>query len=191
MAIVLDIDDLDRAIINLKIGNPGISQTEISKTLGISQPAINKRMHQLKKEGYLKEIAGIDLSKVKLYLAKSDISSDNTEQILEHMKKCPLYIQGFVTNGKFDLTVFVVGEDPNQILTYGNRRLRQNNDVKDSIKEMEWRLMVKPDQDFTIPIKPIIKKQKNPPCGADCKKCNMYDRCLGCPATEGYKGKLL
>ena len=26
------------------------------------------------------------------------------------------------------------------------------------------------------------------PCGADCRTCGAYKKCLGCPATHSYKG---
>ena len=55
----------DNQILTLLVNNPGISQKEIAKNLGVSPPAINNRIQRMRKKGIIKGFVPlIDLGKL-------------------------------------------------------------------------------------------------------------------------------
>lgn len=169
--------------------NPQLSHTELSKHLKISQPAISARIHKLEEEGVLTHIIGTDIKKTQLFLAKVDISTDNVEEILKFLEGCPLYFNSFLTSGRNNMTVLLIGENIRSIMSCVDSHLRKTLPAKN----MEFDLIVTPARSLIVPIRPIIEKKATSSCGADCINCTLYmsDRCLGCPVSVHYKGKLL
>jgi len=189
---ILAIDELDRKILRLLSQNPEISQSEISESLRISQPAVNMRIHKLQEKGVLARLVGVNVKKAELFLAKIDVSTNNTEPLLNFVNNCPLYFNSFLTSGRYNLMIFLIGENVRSLMSCVDTHLRQNALIKDYITDMEFSIIVTPVQDFVVPIKPVLDKKKTAPCGTDCSSCSLHgDRCLGCPATIHYKGALL
>jgi Lrp/AsnC family leucine-responsive transcriptional regulator len=183
------LDEKDKKILSLLCQNPEVSQAELSKQLKISQPAVSARVRKLEQKGALAHVVGTDVKKAQLFMAKLDVATNHVEQFLKSLDECPLYLNSFVTSGKSNLTVLLVGENIRSIMSCVDSHLRQNPLVKDT----EFDLIITPVRPFIVPIKPSMEKKKITPCGADCGNCALYasDRCLGCPATVQYKGQLL
>jgi DNA-binding Lrp family transcriptional regulator len=183
------IDDIDRKILQLLSENPELSQVNLAEHLKISQPAVSTRIHKLKEAGALAHLIGLEVKKAQLFLAKIDIVTNNTEHVLSSLEKCPLYVNSFLTSGRYNLTVLLMGENMRSIVSCVDSNLR----LDPMIKEMGFDLVVTPVRDFVVPIKPIVDKKKITPCGKDCSSCAFYrdNRCLGCPASTHYKGNLL
>ena len=183
------LDNVDRKIMSLLSQNPEVSQVELAKQLKVSQPAVSSRIHKLEEKGALAYVVGTDVKKAQLFLANLDVATNHVEQFLNSLEGCPIYLNGFLTSGKNNLTIMLVGENIRSIMSCVDSHLRQNPVVKDT----ELALMVTPVRPFVIPIRPSVDKQKTTPCGADCGSCTLYasDRCLGCPSTAYYKGQLL
>jgi DNA-binding Lrp family transcriptional regulator len=169
--------------------NPDISQIDLAGRLRISQPAVSARINKLKEKGVLEHLIGIDVKKAQLFLAKIDVITANTEQVLDSLSKCPLYLNGFLTSGRYNLTILLIGENMRSIMSCVDSHLRPDP----NIKEMEFNLVVTPVRDFVVPVKPISDKKKITPCGKDCSNCAFYmnNRCLGCPASIHYRGTVL
>ena len=184
-----EIDDVDKKILHLLSQNPEIPQVDIAEHLKISQPAVSARIHKLKEAGVLAHLTGIEVKKAQLFLAKIDIVTNNTEHVLSFLEKCPLYINGFLTSGRYNLTVLLMGENMRSIVSCVDSHLRPNP----IIKEMGFDLVVTPVRDFIVPVRPILEKKKITPCEKDCSGCAFYkdNRCLGCPISVHYKGHLL
>jgi DNA-binding Lrp family transcriptional regulator len=169
--------------------DPEVSQAELAKQLKVSQPAVSARIHKLQKKGALARIVGTDVKKAQLFLANLNVATNHVEQFLKSLDECPIYLNGFLTSGKNNLAVMLVGENIRSIMSCVDSHLRQNPLVNDT----ELDLIVTPVRPFIIPIRPSFEKKETTPCGADCGTCTLYasDRCLGCPATVQYKGELL
>ena len=169
--------------------NPQLSQAEISERLKISQPAVSARIHKLEEKGTLTRLIGTDVKKAQLFLAKVDITTNHVENFLKSVQDCPLYMNCFLTSGRHNLTCFLMGEDMKSVMSCVDSRFRQNP----SIKSMECDLIMNPTKPLVVPVKPNMEKKKETPCGKDCSVCTFYisDRCLGCPASTHYKGKIL
>jgi DNA-binding Lrp family transcriptional regulator len=183
------LDDKDRKIMSLLSQDPEVSQAELAKQLQVSQPAVSARIRKLEEKGALARMVGTDVKKAQLFLANLDVATNHVEQFLKSLEGCPIYLNSFLTSGKNNLAVMLVGENIRSIMSCVDSHLRQNPLVKD----MELDLIITPVRPFVIPIRPSVDKQKTTPCGADCGSCTLYasDRCLGCPATIHYKGELL
>lgn len=181
-------DDIDKKILHLLSQNPEVSQVDLAERLKISQPAVSMRIHKLKETGVLAHLIGMDVKKAQLFLAKIDMNTTHTEHVLNFLNKCPLHLNSFLTSGRYNLTVLLIGENMRSIVSCVDSHLRPDP----IIKEMEFNLIVTPVWDFIVPIKPNLDKKKITPCEKDCSNCTLYvnNRCLGCPASIHYKGTL-
>lgn len=186
---VKEVDGIDKKILSMLSENPEMPQSELSERLKISQPAVSARIRKLEEKGVIARLVGIDIKKAQLFLAKVDLSTDNVEKVLEALESCPLFLNCFLTSGKHNMTAFLLGENIRSIMSCVDSRLRRNLPVKD----LEFDLIVTPTRPFIVPIRPQMERKKVTPCGADCSTCTFYmsDRCLGCPSSVHYKGKLL
>jgi len=183
------IDDIDKKILNLLAKDPQVSQAEISSQLKISQPAVSARIRKLEEDGILTRQVGTDVKKAQLFLAKVDITTNQVEQFLKSVEDCPLYLNCFLTSGTHNMTCFLIGEDMRSVMSCVDSRFRQN----ESIKDMECDLVMSPTRPLIVPVRPHLEKKKVNPCGKDCSTCAFYtsERCLGCPSSIYYKGKIL
>lgn len=168
---------------------PGVSQAELSERLKISQPAVSLRMRKLEERGILARLIGTDIKKAQLFLGKVDLTTNDVPKVLEVLEKCPLFLNCFLTSGRHNMTCLLVGENIRSIMSCVDSRLRKNLPVEN----LEFDLIVTPTRPLVVPVKPRMEKQETTPCGADCSACDFYtsERCLGCPASVHYKGKLL
>jgi len=183
------IDDVDKKILCLLSNDPQMSQAGISERLKISQPAVSARIRKLEEKGILARQVGTDVKKAQLFLAKVDITTNQVEQFLKSVENCPLYLNCFLTSGTHNMTCFLMGEDMRSVMSCVDSRFRQN----EAIKSMECDLVMSPTRPLIVPLKPSMEKKKVNPCGKDCSACAFYtsERCLGCPSSIYYKGKIL
>lgn len=169
--------------------NPLLSQAELSKRLRISQPAISSRMRKLEQNGTLTRMVGTDVKKSQLFLARVNISTNNVEKVLKFLDTCPLYLNSFLTSGRHNMTIFLLGENIRSIMSCVDSHIRQ----KLPVRNLEFDLIVTPVRSFVVPVRPSIDKKRTSICGTDCSTCTYYssERCLGCPASIHYRGTLL
>lgn len=184
-----EIDATDKKILSMLSEDPQLSQAELSERLKISQPAVSARIHKLEEKGILARLIGTDVKKAQLFLAKVDITTNHVEQFLKSLEDCPLYLNCFLTSGRHNMTCFLMGEDMRSVMSCVDARFRQNQ----SIKSMECDLVMTPTRSLIVPVKPYMEKKKITLCGKDCSTCTFYtsDRCLGCPSSIHYRGKIL
>ena len=186
----LDLDKRDREILSLLEQYPEMSQSDMAEKLKISQPSISARIHKLKKKGALSHIVGMNLKKVDLYLAKVDVVANNTSSVLDIFKDCPYFLNGLIVSGRYNLCLFFVGEDISTLEAIVDGHLRSNPLVKSA----ELSIVITTMKDFVMPIKMNFDFSSTPPCGngCNCKDCSHHisNRCLGCPVTNSYNGKI-
>jgi Lrp/AsnC family leucine-responsive transcriptional regulator len=186
----LDLDKRDREILSLLELNPEMSQNDMAEKLKISQPSVSARVHKLKQKGALSHVVGMNLKKVNLYMAKVDVIANNTSSVLEIFKDCPYFLNGLIVSGKHNLCLFFIGEDIATLEAIVDGHLRSNPLVKGA----EVSIVITTMKDLVMPVKMSFDTSSTPPCGngCNCKECphHISDRCLGCPVTNSYNGKI-
>ena len=186
----LDLDKRDREILSLLEKSPEMSQNDMAEILKISQPSVSARIHKLKQKGALAHIVGMNLKKVKLHMAKVDVTANNTSSLLDIFKDCPYFLNGFIVSGKHNLCLFFVGEDIATLEAIVDGHLRNNP----LVKEAEVSIVISPMKDLIMPLRMDFDFKDTPPCGNQCKceECHHHisNRCLGCPVTNSYSGNI-
>lgn len=185
----MKIDNVDRKILKLLSQDSEIPQVDLAKRLGISQPAVSSRINKLRKTGVLICVTGVDVKKAQLFLAKVDVVTNDVDRLLDSINECPCYLNSFLTSGRHNLTILLVGENVRSLVSCVDSHIRSNP----LVKEMEFNVVLTPIRSFVVPVEFHPEKKQTTPCGKDCANCNLYldSRCLGCPASIRYKGVLL
>ena len=188
--IPMKIDRKDKTIISMFAQNPGISQEEIAKKVGLSQPSVAVRIRKLRESGALETQSGINPLKMGLYMAKVDITSNNTAELLDMFGNCPYVANGFSVSGKYNLCLFLVSENISALEAFVNYHIRSFNSVTD----LSFNLIIDAEKDVIVPMNLTHSDSDVPPCGdaTMCAKCPYFKakKCLGCPATGEHKGWL-
>ena len=189
MAKILDIDEKDRMILELLEKDPEMSQSEIAKIVGLSQPSVGSRIKKLKELGVISHSYGLNLKKSGLYVLKVDVKCKRPSEILKKLSECPFFLNGFIVAGDKNLTLFLSGEDLTTLEAIVDKHIRMEPEVY----EVEAGIIVRAERDAVMPIKMYIERQKEVPCGDEsCTNCEYWNigLCLGCPVTGHYKGTL-
>lgn len=183
------LDETDRKIASLLVENPDLSQSAIARQLKMSQPAIYARMKRLRNNGTITHVVGINLNNTKFYITKVEMTAKDPWKVLDFFKNCPMYLNGLITSGRHNLCLFFVSEKLQAIESCINHHIRKNPNVVD----VEFNVVITPAKDWVVPVKLWNEKTDKSPCGKRCTEqpCYLSEKCLGCPATVFYKGKIL
>ena len=149
----LDLDDKDIKILSWFMEDPYISQLEIAKRLKLSQPSINIRIKKLKEKGVLNINTGINFNKTNLFLVRVDFTANKGGQILERIKNCSFFVNGYVTSGKNNISIYLLADDLKKIDEIINLHIRSKEDANNisstvivsSIKDLILNLNLKPE----------------------------------------------
>ncbi|VVB90427.1 Winged helix-turn-helix DNA-binding protein [uncultured archaeon] len=186
----LDLDKRDRELLSLLEQNPEMSQNDMAEILRISQPSVSARIHKLKQKGALAHVVGMNLKKVNLYMAKVDVMAKNTSSVLDIFRDCPYFLNGLIVSGEHNLCLFFVGEDIATLEAIVDGHLRSNPVVSSA----KVSIVITPMKDLILPLRMNFEYTDTPPCGngCNCKECahHISNRCLGCPVTDSYSGKI-
>lgn len=164
----LGLSERDMQIMQLVMKNPHISQSQIAEHLKLSQPSINFRLKKLKEKGILTYKVGVDVSKAKLFLARVDFTAKSAAKLLEGLKGCPYFVNGFVMSGKHNASVFFISEDLKKIDEIVNNELR----VHDHVSDVNVNVVVNAVNDFIF--QPNFSTQKR------VKLCGKSTTCEVC-----------
>jgi len=182
------LDETDRKIVSLLAENPDMSQSEIAYYLKMSQPAIHTRIKRLRNTGIIAHLIGVNLKGANFYVTKVEMTAKDPWKVLDFFKNCPMYLNGLITSGKHNLCLFFISEKLQAIESCINHHFRENpNEV-----DVEFNVLISLAKYFVVPVKLWHEKKKISPCGKCCtdEPCYLSGKCLGCPATVFYKGKV-
>ncbi len=182
----VDLDDKDRMIIAIFERDPGIAQAEIAHQVGLSQPTVGARILKLRQSGVITSTVGMDLKRIGLNRAKVDMTTQDSNDIINHFLKCPYFMNGRIVSGQKNLTLLFAAEDIGTIEAVVDKHLRSNP----AVTNVDMGIIVSSVKDVIKPVKMGFEKQDISPCGSNCLECQYYqtERCIGCPATTHYKG---
>jgi len=165
----LEIDDKDQVIMSILQANPDASQLEIAKSVGLSQPSVGMRVLKLKRKGIISTSVGMNFRKVKLFLAKVDVQSNDTEKVIKSFDRCPFFLNGMIVSGADNLCMFFMSPDMVVLEGVINYHLRQHP----NIQNVKMEIVISPIKDFIFPVslcEPNIKGKKE-----------FKERCTHCP----------
>ena len=182
----VDLDEKDRKIVSLFETNPDVSQVEIAEQVGLSQPTVGARISKLKQTGVISTIAGMNLMKVGLKMAKVDVTTKDSIKLINQFKDCPYFLNGFIVSGKENVCMHFIAEDISSVEAIVDKHIRSDPSVTD----VDMGVVITTIKDMIQPVKLNVEKGSMTPCGHDCALCEYYTskRCLGCAASKAYKG---
>lgn len=179
----------DLEIITLYSENPELSQEEVAKRLGLSQPTVAIKVKKLKSQGLLAVKTGLNVSKAGLHLAKVDVTATNATRILKMFHGCPYFLNGFITSGENNLCLLFAAENIATLESIVDNHLRADA----AVQHVEFNLIIEAANPLILPLKRLTKTTATP-CGTlkQCEACPSYREggCLGCPAIGRYEGWL-
>lgn len=182
----VDLDDKDRMIISIFERDPGIAQAEIAQQVGLSQPTVGARILKLRQSGVIISTVGMDLKKIGLNRAKVDLTTQDSNEVINLFLKCPYFMNGMIVSGQKNLTMFFAAEDIGTLEAVVDKHLRSNP----AVTSVDLGIIISSVRDVIKPVKMALDKKDISPCGCNCRECQYYqaERCIGCPATIHYKG---
>jgi len=185
---ITPLDSKDMQIVSLLSVNPDVSQEEIASKVRLSQPAIGMRIKKLKALGILSKQWGLNLQKAGLYLGKVDIAAKSIKDVLKRFERCPFFLNGFITSGRNNLCLLLIGEDLSSLQSMIDHHLRENS----AVERVEDCIIISASKKILYLMGYTGEKASAGPCGSSCETCPCYRSgdCLGCPASTSYRGKL-
>jgi len=188
------IDERDRRIISSLQRDGEATLSEIAKELGISTMGVKKRVDRLERKGIVKLRALLNSEELNLKLAVIAMeveSSDALEALLRKFEECPRIVRFFITTGGHNLFALVYAEDYGSLESISLEKCSLRS--QPGIRRFEIFPVQEVQYDAYLDIKVVADKEAEiAPCGVFCGDCRRYNagRCLGCPATKFYRGKL-
>ncbi len=165
----LGIDDKDIKLMTLLMKEEDISQSELAEKLRLSQPSINVRVRKLKERGVLAEGVGLDAQKANISMVRVDFTCNDSDRILNILKNCSFFVNGFLMSGTRNVSVFLIGEDLGKIEQIVKRYLRNNA----AVSNIEVNVVVNIAKQFICSVD--LEKEHSSACSNphSCDDCNI------------------
>lgn len=178
------LDEKDKIIMTMYATIPDVSQEEIAKKIGLTQPSVALRVRKLKDSGALEVQTGINPFKMGLFMAKVDVTSNNPVPILDMFRECPYFANGFTVSGKHNLCLMFMSKRITTIESIVNHHIRS----LPSVSDLEFNIIIDSAKSVVVPASLVGGGSNLPPCGneQDCTLCNSFktDKCGGCPSLD-------
>ena len=148
MSEVLNIDDIDKQIINLIQEQPSLTHTEIAQKVNRSQPTVGMRIRKLEEMGVLQFQAGINIKTAEMFFARVEIQTKSPEEIYKIANKCPFMLNAFRVSGDFNVSLLITSfklEDIEKIVNYHFRSM-------DEVKKVVINVITDVMTDYIVPI---------------------------------------
>ena len=186
----MDLDKKYRAIISMYAKNPDVSQEEIGDIIELSQPSVAARVKKLRESGAIETHTGVNPLKMGLSMAKVDVSTNDAQSILDVLRNCPYFANGYTISGKYNLCLMFVSENISTLEALVNTHVRANS----SVSAVEFNIIINAEKELVIPIVLMSDITETPPCGLakKCTECKTFHdkKCMGCPNSKNYQGWL-
>jgi DNA-binding Lrp family transcriptional regulator len=188
-------DDVDKKIVTQLQANGRTSLEELAKITGFTSMGTKKRLQKLLDKEAIKVTALVNPAQLKLLPAIVMLemeSADAMQNLITRFEDCPRVIKIFKTIGGYNLIAFVVAEDQDTFESISMEKCSLRSSP--GIRRSEFY----PISD--IYFSPFLQIRANlahkgkavAPCNVDCSSCSRFEghKCVGCPASCGYKGTL-
>ncbi len=144
---VLNIDDIDKKIIQIVQKHPNLTHTEIASRVNRSQPTVGMRIKKLEESGVLKFQAGINIKSTDMVFARVEIETNHPDRILKIIEGCPFMLNAFKLNGTMNVSVILASFSLENLDKIVNFHFRNNPDVI----TLKLDIIVNVLRDFVLP----------------------------------------
>ena len=164
---ILDIDEIDKNIIELIQQEPTLTHTEIAKKINRSQPTIGMRIRKLESNGVLKFQAGIDVRNLDLILARVELQTLEPDNVLKLARNCPYMLNALRLSGTSNISIFMASNKLSHIDNIVNNHFRKNPNVL----SVHLDIITDAIQDFVLPFSFDFDKCTMQASGECCGLC--------------------
>ncbi|MEO7717990.1 MAG: Lrp/AsnC family transcriptional regulator [Capsulimonas sp.] len=150
---MLTLDDLDNKIICVLQENARLTNSEIAKTVGSTEPTVRRRVERLLSAGAIKIVAvatPFQLGYRVIAILGLQIDHQHLTQVEEALIAMPEVRFAGVTLGSYDVIAEVWFEDTEQLLTFLHERLSKIPGVQ-RIESLQVAKMLKYMYDWSAP----------------------------------------
>lgn len=187
-------DDIDKKLVSILQKNGRTPLSEIGSHLGMSHVAVSKRLDKLIQMDMVRVTAGVNAEKLDakvLFMGLETEDLDVAEEIQKKYQDCPRLLMFAPVTGRYNLFAVMVAEDTWSLESIiGTCSMRTEPGVR---RSESWfgNAPISP-QFLEIDLAPSAMGKSTSPCGRDCGACKRYkaEKCVGCPPTSVYQGKL-
>lgn len=185
---LFELDDKDKLILEILEKSSDISQNEIARRVGLSQPSVGARIKRMKDMGIINHSYGINIKEPGLYVLKVDVKCKQPRDLLKLFEGCPFFLNGFIVAGNRNLTMMFIGEDLSTLEAIVDQHVRPSPDVYD----IDVGIVVRAERNTVVPMKIHVDHADKPSCNFTCGQCDYWSNelCLGCPVTGHYRGNI-
>ncbi len=183
-------DYVDRKILSILRENGRTTMQEIARRIGLSVMGVKKRLKRL--EGILKIRALVNTEDLILALIAMEVEDfKSLNEIVEKFKDCPRIIKFFVTVGGYNLFSLIWVDDYHTLESVSLEKCSLR--AQKGIRRFEIFPIREVYYDPFFDLRLVVERvSEYAPCGVHCGSCERYEtgKCVGCPATKFYRGKL-
>lgn len=170
-------DETDQQILTMLITDSRISQCEMARRIGISQPSVGNHMKKLAALGKYETQFGVDFTQLDtLYFIKVELKTTQPDKIMAHVDNCPLIVNAMVTAGPYNLLLFLVHNNVRQF----DQILERLFGADSGVTARKWEIVPKVAKKWLINLNHIKLDPADP--FAVCKQCQGCK--LGMDAVE-------
>ncbi|TET10915.1 MAG: Lrp/AsnC family transcriptional regulator [Candidatus Thorarchaeota archaeon] len=187
-------DDIDKNLISILQKNGRTSLSDIGKKLGMSHVAVSKRLDKLVGSNLVQITAGVNTEYLDTKIFFMGLETENmevAERIQEDYKNCPRLLMLAPVTGRYNIFAVMIAEDTWSLESIiGTCSIRTEPGVR---RSESWfgNAPIYP-QFIPLDLAPATTGSPISPCGRNCGTCKRYvaNKCMGCPQTSVYRGKL-
>ncbi|MHA2065205.1 MAG: Lrp/AsnC family transcriptional regulator [Candidatus Thorarchaeota archaeon] len=187
-------DNVDKQLVTLLQQDGRKSLSEIGKALEMSHVAVSKRLDKLIKDDKVHVTAGVNAQELDVKLLFMGLEVDNlevAERIMEKYQHCPRLLMLAPVTGSYNLIAIMAAQDTWSLQSIvGTCSIRTEEGVR---RSESWfgNAPIVPTF-LQLNLAPSMLNGSKAPCNVDCASCKRYidEKCVGCPPTSVYRGKL-
>lgn len=187
-------DNVDKQLVTLLQQDGRKSLSEIGKKLDMSHVAVSKRLDKLVDGNKIHVTAGVNAEELDVKLLFMGLEVDNievAERIREKYQHCPRLLMLAPVTGSYNLIAIMATQDTWSLQSIvGTCSMRTEQGVR---RSESWfgNAPIVPTF-LQLKLAPEASDSSKAPCKVDCASCKRYidEKCVGCPPTSVYRGKL-
>ncbi|MHA2425899.1 MAG: Lrp/AsnC family transcriptional regulator [Candidatus Thorarchaeota archaeon] len=190
-------DNTDKKLISILLGNGRTSLSDLGNQLGMSHVAVSKRLEKLtksvnEKPPLVRITAGVNAENMDmkmLFLGLETETMEVTDKIMKKYADCPRLVMLAPVTGRYNLFAVMVAEDTFSLESIlGTCSIR----TEAGIRRSETWFGNSPVYPEYLPLNLSPDRGTKSDCGRDCSTCKRFtsEKCVGCPSSKNYRGTI-